>query len=76
MRASYYTKYTKKYFSLLKVVLQENFFVSYLLQGIYIEGNKNRFTGKVIAYGGYFYFALDAAGNFLARKIGMKIGVN
>ena len=28
----------------------------------------------MIAYGGYFYFAQDAAVNFLEREIGMKRG--
>ena len=42
---------------------------------VYIKGNKNWYTGKVIAYGGYFYFAQDAAVNFLERELGMKRGV-
>ena len=30
----------------------------------------------MIAYGGYFYFAPDAADNFLERELGMKRGVS
>ena len=30
----------------------------------------------MIAYGGYFYFAPNAAANFLEREIGMKRGVS
>ena len=36
-----------------------------------IKGNKNCYTGKVIAYGGYFYFAPYAAVNFLERELGL-----
>ena len=43
---------------------------------VYIKGSKNWYTGKVIAYGGYFYFAPDAVTNFLEREIGMKRGVS
>ena len=42
----------------------------------YINGSKNWYTGKVIAYGGYFYFVPNAADNFLERKLGIKRGVN
>ena len=40
-----------------------------------MKGNKNWYTGKVIAYGGYFYFTPNAADNFLERELGMKRGV-
>ena len=43
---------------------------------VYIRGNKNWYAWKVIAYGGYFYFAPDAAENFLERELGMKRGVS
>ena len=43
---------------------------------VYIKGSKNWYTGKVIACGCYFYFAPDAAVNFLERELGMKRGVN
>ena len=42
---------------------------------VYIKGSKNWYTGKMIAYRGYFYFVPYAAGNFLEREIGMKRGV-
>ena len=43
---------------------------------VYIKGSKNWYTGKVIAYGSYFYFAPDAAENFLERELGKKRGVS
>ena len=46
--------------------------LSKMLIRVYIKGSKNWNTGKVIAYGGYFYFAPNAAANFLEREIGMK----
>ena len=47
----------------------------YIADRVYIKGSKNWYTGKVINYGGYSYFAPDAAVNFLEREIGMKRGV-
>ena len=38
---------------------------------IYIKGGKYSDTGKVIPYGGYFYFAPDAADNFLEWELGI-----
>ena len=46
------------------------------LTRVYIKGSKDWYTGKVIAYGGYFYFASNAAANFLEREIGIKRGVS
>ena len=43
---------------------------------VYIKGGKNWYIWEVIAYGGYFYFAADAAVNFLERELGMKRGVS
>ena len=40
------------------------------------KDSKNWYTGKVIAYRGYFYFAPNAAFNFLERELGMKGGVS
>ena len=53
-----------------------NFTEDYNATRVYIKGSKNWYTGKVIAYKGYFYFALDAADNFLERELGMKRGVS
>ena len=40
------------------------------------KDSKNWYTGKVIAYRGYFYFAPNAVTNFPKMEIGMKRGVN
>ena len=53
-------------------VNDKTFFMCFECSRVYIKDCKNWYTGKVIAYGGYFYFVPDAADNFQERELGMK----